>query len=323
MHDFSSSRLSRIQSADTHYQRAIQAVSECYIAVGSSAETVFGGRQQNDSPAERSPNLKAACRPGKTIKCGRMSARAEGTKTEDGQSTPLPRRSTRNFSRPLVHTTSQMHLEDTRSYSPMPTPTLNRSMSLMDLGPGKDLQNVKGFFSPIKEANDEATKAQISPITPPETPLRSTASDDDSTPIASQKRAFEYNLQELACAEEPTSPSSMHESDYTIKAKTFHNDAAAFVAQLQAHLDKLRELKTKTEAAQAERSAKRSARSAGIDSRVMQSSRSYWSFDNTKVGIPGKMRQIEEGRARQWKRERVDVTRYQRLAETAMAELGI
>jgi len=196
-------------------------------------------------------------------------------------------------------------------------------MSLMDLGPGQNFQNVKGFFSPIKEASDEAAMAQIPLPTPPETPQPSASFHEDLTPTSSPRRAPGFILQNVTSADEPTSPDSMHESEYSVKVQTFNNNAAAFVAQLQAHLDTLRELKTKTEAAQAERSAKRSTRNAGIDSKVMQSSRSYWSFDHTNAGISEKKKRVEEGRARQWKRERVDVEKYRRLAETAMAELGI
>ncbi|GAB7344617.1 hypothetical protein MBLNU457_3105t1 [Dothideomycetes sp. NU457] len=319
MHDFSSSRLSRIESAETHYLRAIHAVSECYIAVEAHPESVSAGDHRVNSPQESSPDLRTAYRQRTTVERDHLPPYAQHANTEDGRSTPTHGRFARNFSRPLARTTRHHQLNNPESRSP----TLNRSMSLMDLGPGQNLQNVKGFFSPIKEESDEATMAQIPPPTPPETPLSSPSFEEDLTPTVSRKRAPYSLRQNVTSTDQPTSPESMHESEYSFKVKTFNNNAQAFVIQLQAHLDKLRELKVKTEAAQAERSAKRSARNAGIDSRVMQSSRSYWSFDNTHVGTPGKKKRLEEGRSRQWKRERVDVGKYQRLAETAMAELGI
>lgn len=319
MHDFSSSKLSRIESAETHYLRAIQAITKCYIAVEITSESVCGGDDQVNSPRGSTPDLRTAYRQGKSVERGHISPLERHSNSEGGRMTPIQSNFAPNFSRPLVHATSQHKLDSPGFHSP----TLNRSMSLMDLGPGQNLQTVKGLFSRIKESNDETTTAQIPPPTPPETPLLSTSSEDDLTSTVTQTRATPINLQNFASADEPTSPISIHESEDIVKAKVFNDNARAFVIQLQTHLDKLRELKSKTEAAQAERSARRSARNAGIDSRVMQSSRSYWSFDNANAGTPVNTKRVEEGRARQWKRERVNVEKYRRLAETAMAELGI
>jgi len=318
MHDFSSTKLARIQSAETYYLRAIQATSEFYIDIEPSVKCLKEDHQV-DSPGDCPAELRTAYHQGKSNKRGRMSPREHHSGPEDTRPTPTRGSFARNFSRPLAHAGSDERFSDPA----FPSPKLGRSISLMNLEPSETHHNETGGFSPIEEASEEAPVAQIPPPTPPETPLPSISSDDDSTPTTAHKQRPHYRFQDISTGTEPTSPDPLQDSDHIVKVKSFNNNTATFINQLHAHLYKLRELKTKTEAAQAERSAKRSTVKTGIDSRVIQSSRSYWSFNDAKSGDDEKLKHIEEGRARQWKRERVDVRKYQQLAETALAELSI
>jgi len=318
MHDFSSTKLARIESAETYYLRAIQATSECYIDIEPSVKRL-NEDQQIDSPEDCPAELRTAYRQGKFIKRGRMSPRERHSGSEDTRPTPTQGSFTRNFSRPIAHAVSDEHSQNPS----FPSPKLSRSISLMNLELGENHHNETAAFSPIEEASEEALVAQIPPPTPPETPLPSISSNDDSTPIAAHKQRPHYRFQDVSAGDEAISPDPLQDSDHIVKVKSFKTNTATFINQLHAHLNKLRELKSKTEAAQVGRSAKRSTINTEIDSRVMQSSRSYWSFNESKSGDDEKLKRIEEGRARQWKRERVDVRKYQQLAETALAELSI
>ncbi|KXS98143.1 hypothetical protein AC578_9406 [Pseudocercospora eumusae] len=63
------------------------------------------------------------------------------------------------------------------------------------------------------------------------------------------------------------------------------------------------------------------SRDRSPEAKPIPQSRSYWSFVPGDVKVDEKKKRVEAGRGRKWARKRFDPTRYQELAEKALAEL--
>jgi hypothetical protein len=106
----------------------------------------------------------------------------------------------------------------------------------------------------------------------------------------------------------------------------------AMRTQLQSHLNLLHAAKLKTSDTQSERSLAHatndrrmkemsSKSQPGANGNSLPSERSYWSFTPEDVRIVEKQNRIQAGRAREWKKERFDPTKYRDLADAALSEL--
>jgi hypothetical protein len=150
--------------------------------------------------------------------------------------------------------------------------------------------------SPLGSEGDTVTSdaSTISPISP-ETPLGLPWGDTDSGSIQAV-RLIERHLQ-------------------------------AMRTQLQSHLKLLQEAKQRALDEQTERlTAKLNSSKASTFNRVREGSRlqqsmSYWSFTPEDQKVLEKQRRVQAGRDRGWMRARFDPTRYDMLADAALAEL--
>lgn len=101
----------------------------------------------------------------------------------------------------------------------------------------------------------------------------------------------------------------------------------AFRMQIDKHIDLLHQARLRTSAAQAERAVRNNFRKVPAEkaSRLsggrLQQGRSFWLFTPQDIKAMDKQRRIEDGRQRMWSKPRFDPTRYQELADKALAEL--
>ena len=91
-------------------------------------------------------------------------------------------------------------------------------------------------------------------------------------------------------------------------------------AQINTHINLLRQTKLATTVAQAARAARAQAPALAPQRRIPKS-KSFWSFTPADVKMAEKEKKIEEGRAREWARKRYDLGKYDALVENALAEL--
>ena len=188
--------------------------------------------------------------------------------------------------------------------SPQKTPLRQSSPVRKQLrSPDEEWSPVESTTSPVSPlgsayvASDDMT---ISPISA-STPVTDHAEADfDTTPARS--------ITEMAAA----SPLVRH--------------VIALRGQIETHINLLGEARQRTIAAQADRATKNcmrkvpASRANKLSSGVPQS-RSFWLFTPQDFKVLEKQKRIEDGRQRMWAKPRFDPSRYQGLAEKALAEL--
>jgi len=362
MHDYSPAKLTRIEAARRLYDRAIEAAYACRSRLEQKdIDRLKGCLKSSASPVQASRHLDSPCHNGLSHvhtridhyeRCGSerqisirpIRRRPLALRHNSAITAIQPLNNIRNFSRPLLN--DQAHSSGADMAAPSALP---RSLSVMQLGSPEDLASKPGFFSPIVQGDQCAS----TPATPPQTPtFNGPVSNEDGESIHTVSQDSDGSITQSP----PRSPDSKtSKCDLRPKAPdqqatallSYSTNASSLISQLQIHLTALRALETKTRIAQSERAAKRlpqerskepaevadgdqdttrTKAKAKPKTRMLQQSRSYWSFGDAGAKDAEKARRIEEGRARGWeRREGVEgyVERYTRLAEVAMRELGL
>lgn len=174
------------------------------------------------------------------------------------------------------------------------------------------LRSISGYRlpDPIEESEDGDESDSLS--LPQCTPERSSAKCVVAQPSAG--------------SETTTSARSTTDEHTQAEAKL---DASirALESQLHSHLAYLSTLKQETTTAHETRASNRARAQEKLHGQegALPRSQSFWSFNAGDSGDKDTetKERIVEGRERDWRRERFDAVRYQRLAEVALDELGL
>jgi len=157
----------------------------------------------------------------------------------------------------------------------------------------------------------------------PSEPSSTTTSAQD-TPIKTSN--LSANSKDSFDSPHPPSPTPSSRSVQPAAASRAHaaylTHLTAVHTQLTTHLHHLLELKHATITEQEERARRQSGSTSNTKTTTkLPQSRSFWSFKDEEAEKKEKLSKIEEGRARGWKIARFEPKRYVELAEDALAEL--
>lgn len=187
------------------------------------------------------------------------------------------------------------------------------SMSLLDLQPKLNKSVSQGLLRPIRPGSPPKAYHL-----PPKLPYVGQNHSRKPSPFALH----------LASLKEVSSPPTITMTP--VKEKRAFNltrlaeHLAGMDTQIKTHITLLQQATLATTIAQAERASRLTASSQSPVTRVPHS-KSFWSFTTVDVKVDEKLadrqKKIEDGRARQWERQRYRSERYQALAENAEKEL--